>query len=91
MLKKFGTVKNFHTKSSSPFRSSIYVEYSKPEEAEAAIHNLTTLDPTGEKRKIFGDPSCDINYYFKKKFNKENNFNGPMFNNNKNNNFSKFI
>ncbi len=96
MLKKYGTVKNFHTKSSSSFGASIYVEYAKPvrhhfnfkEEAEVAIHNLTTLDQTGEKRKVLGDPSCDINFYYKKKF-KNDNYN-PMFNNqnNMNNNMN---
>lgn len=67
LFKKYGTVKAMHIKNNPGFRPTIYLEYNKPEEAENAINNLVTLDQTGEKRKLIGDPSCDINYYFKKK------------------------
>jgi len=43
------------------------VEYSKPEEAENAINQLITQDATGEKRKLIGDPTCEIDFYYKKK------------------------
>jgi hypothetical protein len=67
VFKKYGHVKALHVKNNSGFRSSIYVEYSKPEEAENAISQLMTNDVTGEKRKLIGDPSCEVNFYFKKK------------------------
>jgi hypothetical protein len=67
LFKQYGTVKAMHIKNDQGFRPTIYLEYSKPEEAENAINHLVTLDQTGEKRRIIGDPSCDINYYFKKK------------------------
>jgi RNA recognition motif-containing protein len=67
LFKKYGTVKAMHIKNDPGFRPTIYLEYSKSEEAENAINNLVTLDQTGEKRKLIGDPSCDINFYFKKK------------------------
>ena len=39
-------------------------------------------DQTGEKRKLIGDPSCDVNFYFKKKpkfvFDQKNMINNPM-------------
>jgi RNA recognition motif-containing protein len=67
LFKKYGTVRAMHIKNNPGFRPTIYLEYSKPEEAENAINNLVLLDQTGEKRKLIGDPSCDINFYFKKK------------------------
>lgn len=85
MFKKYGHVKALHVKNNSGFRSSIYVEYCKPEEAENAINQLMTQDVTGEKRKMLGDPSCEVNYYFKKKNINYNNNPYDMINNNPNN------
>jgi hypothetical protein len=67
LFKKYGNIKAMHIRSNPGFRPTVYLEYNRPEEAENAINNLVTLDQTGEKRKLIGDPSCDINYYFKKK------------------------
>ena len=67
IFKKYGHVKALHIKNNSGFRSSIYVEYTKSEDAENAINQLMTLDVTGEKRKMLGDPSCEVNYYYKRK------------------------
>lgn len=66
-FRKYGYVNGLHVKNHFSFRPSIYVEYSRPEEAENAINQLMTQDITGEKRKLIGDPTCEINYYFKKK------------------------
>lgn len=76
IFKKYGYVKGLHVKNNIGFRPSIYVEYNKTEEAENAINQLMTQDLTGEKRKLIGDPSCEINFYFKKKiyFNQNNPF-----------------
>jgi hypothetical protein len=67
LFRKYGNIKSMHIKSNPGFRPTIYLEYTRPDEAENAINNLVTLDHTGERRKLIGDPSCDINYYFKKK------------------------
>ncbi len=69
LLKKYGTIKGFHIKNNQGYRPTIYVEYSKPEEAEIALQNLTSLDSNNEKKSLLGDPFCDINYDFKKKLN----------------------
>jgi RNA recognition motif-containing protein len=69
LLKKYGTIKGFHIKNTQGYRPTIYVEYSKPEEAEQALQNLTSLDTNNEKKTLLGDPFCDINYDFKKKLN----------------------
>lgn len=82
LFKKYGAIKGLHIKNTPGFRPTIYLEYSKPEEAENALNNLTTLDTNEEKRKLIGDPKCDINYYFKKKFN-------PMMMNNDINNMNR--
>lgn len=67
LFKKYGTVKGMHIKNQVGFRPTVYVEYSKAEEAENALNNLVTLDTNFERRKLIGDANCDINYYFKKK------------------------
>ena len=85
IFKKFGYVKALNVKNNSGFRSSIYVEYSKPEEAENAINQLMTQDVTGEKRKMLGDPSCEVNFYFKKKNINYNNSTYEMGTGNQNN------
>jgi RNA recognition motif-containing protein len=85
MFKKYGTIKGFHIKNSPGFRPAIYLEYSKPEETQVALENLTTLDTNNEKRTIIGDPNCDINYYFKKKINAQQFFNNQNQNMNMNN------
>ncbi len=85
LFKKYGYVKALHVKNNSGFRSSIYVEYSKTEEAENAINQFMTQDITGEKRKLLGDPSCEVNFYFKKKKNNYNSFAYEMGGSNLNN------
>jgi len=82
IFKKSGNVKALHVKNNSGFRSSIYVEFNKPEEAENAINQFMTQDVTGEKRKMLGDPSCEVNFYFKKKTINFNNTSFEMGNNN---------
>jgi len=67
LFRKYGTVKGMHIKNQIGFRPTVYLEYTKPEEAECALNNLVTLDTNFEKRRLIGDPNCDINYYFKKK------------------------
>lgn len=66
VFSKYGTVKYVQTKSCLGFRPSIYIEYSKCEEAEKAVQELNN-ERNFESRKLLGDPFCDINYYFKKK------------------------
>lgn len=88
IFKKYGQVKALHVKNNLGFRSSIYVEYSKPEEADNAINQIMTQDVTGEKRKMLGDPSCEVNFYFKKKninYHNNNNFSYDMNSGNQNN------
>lgn len=63
---KYGTIKAIHSKSSPGFRPSIYVEFADPEDAEKAIKDLKN-ESNSDKRKLLGDPFCDINFYFKKK------------------------
>jgi hypothetical protein len=67
ILKIYGTILALNIKHNAGFRSSIYVEYSTPEEAENLIKQMMTNDLNGEKRKSLGDQNCEINFYFKKK------------------------
>jgi hypothetical protein len=81
LFKKYGNIKAMHIKNNPGFRPTIYLEYTTPEEAANAINYLVTLDHTGEKRKLIGDPSCDINYYYKKKAVMNlNDMNNPNYN-----------
>lgn len=83
VFKAYGNVKAIQVKS-SPIPIA-YVEFSKAEEAESAISGLYLNDTTGEKRKVLGDPTCEIGYYFKKKMKIENNMQqGNMHMNNMN-------
>lgn len=77
IFSKFGTVKYVQTKSCLGYRPSIYVEFSKCDEAEKAIHELNNQN-NFENRKLLGDPYCEVNYYFKKKKYPENTINMPF-------------
>lgn len=66
VFSKFGNVKYVLTKSCAGYRSSIYVEYAKYEEAEKAVNQMNT-DEELESRTKLGDSQCEVNYYFKKK------------------------
>ena len=69
IFSKYGSIKGLHIKNISGYRPTIYLEFSKPEEAENALHHMTTLDINNEKKALLGDPLCDINFDFKKKLN----------------------
>ena len=71
VFSKFGNVKCIQTKSCLGYRPSIYVEFSKCEEAEKAIQELNNQN-NFDNRKLLGDPYCEVNYYYKKKKYPEN-------------------
>ena len=50
-------------------RNHIFAEYYKPEDAKIAIDEL---NKNLELKKNFGDENCEINYYFKNKWNEIN-------------------
>ena len=66
IFSKFGDVKCIQAKSCTGFRPSVYIEYSKCEEAEKAVKSMNSPSEE-ESRKKLGDKQCDIDYYFKKK------------------------
>ena len=63
IFQNFGKIKNYAIKNN---KSSIYIEYYKPEDAKKAIEELNK-DNNRENRKILGDENCEINFYFKTK------------------------
>ena len=68
IFENYGDIKNIIIKNFNS-RNHIFVEYYKPEDAKRAIDKLN-IDI--ETKKLFGDENCEINFYFKNKFNEIN-------------------
>ncbi|MCQ2820003.1 MAG: hypothetical protein MJ252_22275 [archaeon] len=66
ILSKYGTINYIYLKYYTGFRPSIYVEYSKAEEAAKAIQAMNSEEGM-ENKKELGDTNCEVNYYFQKK------------------------
>ena len=49
------------------FKETFDMNFIRVNAEERFLDKLKGVDDPEEKRKIIGDPSCDINYYFKKK------------------------
>ena len=78
---KFGKIKEISSRNVHGYRPSIYIEYSKYEEAQKAINEIMN-DDNLESRKKLGDVNCDVNFYFQKKiYNNNNTKNNPLINN----------
>lgn len=78
IFENFGSIKNIIIKNINS-RNHIFVEYYKPEDAKRCIENISI---NTETKKFFGDENCEINFYFKNKFNEIN----PCLNLNESNN-----
>lgn len=79
IFEKYGGVKNIAIKNISD-RNHIFIEYYKPENAKKAIIEINN-EYNVEIRKQLGDENCEIDFFFKNKFNEIN----PFLNLEKNN------
>ena len=68
IFEKFGKIKMILIKNMNN-RTHIFAEYYKPEHAKLAIDEL---NKDTKIKALFGDENCEINYYFKNKWNEIN-------------------
>ena len=61
---KFGKIKEISSRNVHGYRPSIYIEYSKYEEAQKAINEIMN-DDNLESRKKLGDVNCDVNFFIR--------------------------
>ena len=92
IFENYGKIKNIKIKNISN-RNHIFIEYYKYEEAQRAIIEMNK-EINYEKRKMLRDEKCEIDFYFKNKYNEINpfskqqniNMNNEQFPNMKNSN-----
>ena len=76
VFENFGQIKNVTIKNILN-RNHIFIEYYKSEDAQNSIMEMNK-EKNVEKRKILGDENCEINYYYKSKFNEINPFSNKL-------------
>ena len=86
IFENFGKIKYVNVKNINN-RNHIFIEYYKYEDAQKSVVEMNQ-DINIDKRRILGDENCEINYFFKSRFNEINPFLNQVNNNNNSNNIN---